>query len=152
MQEFELIITAQKMNKEEFEFYHTLRVRYAESDPQGIVFNANYLVYFDVAITEYFRFFGLSYGESVLKYGIDFHVVHCSVDYKSPARFDKDIQIYVKGSYSGVRVFWDLAIFREEVFICSGVLIYACVNANGGGLKKIDPTFAALLKWKVKTT
>jgi acyl-CoA thioester hydrolase len=33
-------------------FVHELRVRYAECDPQNIVFNANYLVYFDVAFTE----------------------------------------------------------------------------------------------------
>ncbi|MCG6167031.1 acyl-CoA thioesterase [Leptospira sp. FAT2] len=140
---------AQKIDKKTFEFHHTLRVRYAESDPQGIVFNANYLVYFDVAITEYFRSFGLPYGESVSKFGIDFHVVHCSIDYKSPARFDEDIQIYVKGSYSGVKIFWDIAIFRGESFLCSGVLIYACVDANRGGLKKIDPQLAALLKLKV---
>ena len=36
-------------------FVHELRVRYGECDPQGIVFNANYLLYFDVAFTEYWR-------------------------------------------------------------------------------------------------
>jgi len=33
-------------------FVHELRVRYGECDPQGIVFNANYLLYFDVAFTD----------------------------------------------------------------------------------------------------
>ena len=36
-------------------FVHELRVRYGECDPQGIVFNANYLLYFDVAFTELWR-------------------------------------------------------------------------------------------------
>src|ERR671926_16488 len=36
-------------------FRHRLRVRYGECDPQGIVFNANYLAYFDVGITELWR-------------------------------------------------------------------------------------------------
>lgn len=39
----------------QFTFFHTLRVRWAEVDPQSIVFNGHYLTYADVAITEYFR-------------------------------------------------------------------------------------------------
>ena len=38
-----------------FGFFHPLRVRWSELDPQGIVFNPNYLVYFDIAVTEYMR-------------------------------------------------------------------------------------------------
>ena len=48
-------------------FTHSLRVRYAEVDSQGIVFNANYLNYLDVAITEYFRAQGIAYSD-FLKY------------------------------------------------------------------------------------
>ncbi|WP_036043817.1 acyl-CoA thioesterase [Leptospira alstonii] len=140
-----------KNSKEEFEFHHTLRVRYAESDPQGIVFNANYLVYFDVTITEYFRFHGLPYGESVSTHGIDFHVVHCSIDYKAPAHFDEELQIYVKGSYSGVKIFWDLAVFKENTLICSGNLVYAGVDVVNGGLRKIEPNLASILKLKSKS-
>ncbi|PJZ55636.1 acyl-CoA thioesterase [Leptospira barantonii] len=142
---------ASKISREEFEFFHTLRVRYAESDPQGIVFNANYLVYFDVAITEYFRANGLPYGESVSTHEIDFHVIHTSIDYKAQARFDEKLDIFVKGSYSGVKIFWELAVFREDVLICSGILIYAGVNSKTGNLKRIDPELAGLLKLKAKS-
>ncbi|EKO77519.1 MULTISPECIES: thioesterase family protein [Leptospira] len=141
---------AKKAIKEEFDFFHTIRVRYAESDPQGIVFNANYLTYFDVAITEYFRFQGHPYGDLASSYGIDFHVVHCSIDYKSPAKFDDEIEIHVRGSYSGVKVFWDLAIFKEEILLCSGKLIYAGVDVHSGDLKKISIELASLLKWNLK--
>ncbi|PJZ52275.1 acyl-CoA thioesterase [Leptospira adleri] len=136
-----------KIKKEEFEFFHSLRVRYAESDPQGIVFNANYLAYFDVAITEYFRWCGLPYGELDSKFQTDFHVVHCEIDFKAPARFDEEIRIYAKGNFSGVKVFWDLAVFRKEELLCSGQLVYACVDSRSGSLKKIDPELAAFLKW-----
>ncbi|AOP33165.1 acyl-CoA thioester hydrolase [Leptospira tipperaryensis] len=136
-----------KIRKEEFEFFHPLRVRYAESDPQGIVFNANYLTYFDVSITEYFRWCGLPYGELGSKYKTDFHVVHCEIDYKAPARFDQEIHIYAKGSFSGVKIFWDLAIFRDEELLCSGQLVYACVDSQSGSLKKIDLELAMFLKW-----
>ena len=43
------------MAREEFRFAHPLRVRWAEADMQGVVFNAHYLLYFDVAVTEYWR-------------------------------------------------------------------------------------------------
>ena len=39
-------------------FRHRLRVRYNECDPQGVVFNANYLTYFDITITELWRELG----------------------------------------------------------------------------------------------
>ena len=43
------------MKRKIYKFFHTLRVRYAEVDAQGIVFNSHYLTYFDCAITEYYR-------------------------------------------------------------------------------------------------
>jgi len=49
--------------KKEFNFLHTLRVRYAEIDGQSIVFNAHYLTYISVAILEYFRNLDLDYME-----------------------------------------------------------------------------------------
>lgn len=44
----------------QFSFFHALRVRWAEVDPQSIVFNGHYLTYADVAITEYFRALGVA--------------------------------------------------------------------------------------------
>ena len=46
-------------------FVHTFRVRYHECDAQGIVFNANWLSYFDVTLTEWFRAMFGSYGALV---------------------------------------------------------------------------------------
>ena len=43
------------MSIEKFSLVHPLRVRWAEADMQGVVFNAHYLAYFDIAITEYWR-------------------------------------------------------------------------------------------------
>ena len=55
------------MNRVSFKFFYTLRVRYAEVDAQGIVFNAHYLTYFDCAITEYYRAIKYSYYTEVKK-------------------------------------------------------------------------------------
>ena len=43
------------MARQDFSFFHQLRVRWSEVDMQAIVFNGNYLNYFDVAFTEYWR-------------------------------------------------------------------------------------------------
>ena len=51
--------------KSDFKFHHDVRVRFGETDAQGIVFNAHYLTYFDVAWTEYFRMLGLVYHDLV---------------------------------------------------------------------------------------
>src|SRR5215470_1730711 len=56
--------------KSDFRFHHTLRVRFGETDLQSIVFNANYLLYCDVAWTEYFRAIGLTWDEMVAS-GLD---------------------------------------------------------------------------------
>jgi acyl-CoA thioester hydrolase len=71
-------------------FRHRLRVRYAECDPQGIVFNANYVMYFDVAITELWREAFGSY-QAMLEGGTDMVVAEVRVRYLGPARFDDEL-------------------------------------------------------------
>ena len=61
------------MARTEFRFAHRMRVRWAEVDKQGIVFNGHYLMYFDVAITEYYRALGYPYPEGLAQHGTDPH-------------------------------------------------------------------------------
>lgn len=68
-------------------FAHELRVRYGECDPQGIVFNANYLLYFDVAFTELWRA-AIGPWNEMGELGLDAVVAHAELDFRSPARFD----------------------------------------------------------------
>ncbi|MCE9499278.1 MAG: acyl-CoA thioesterase [Leptospira sp.] len=132
----------EKINKKDFGFSFSLRVRYSEADSQGIVFNANYLIYFDIAVTEYFRGMGIAYSEFVNRHSMDFHVIRSVIDYKTPARFDDELRIFIRGEYSGVKIFWSIAIFRQDELICSGELIYAAVDTKTGRLKKIDNSIA----------
>jgi len=71
-------------------FKHTLRVRYSECDPQGVVFNANYVAYFDVILTELWREALGSYQEMV-EGGTDMVVAEVNVRFLGPARFDDEI-------------------------------------------------------------
>jgi len=79
-----------------------LRVRYAETDQMGVVYYANYLVWFEIARTEYFRKLGLQYTEMEKK-GIYLVVAESNCKYKSSVSYDDLIRIktglnYVKSS------------------------------------------------------
>jgi acyl-CoA thioester hydrolase len=75
-------------------FLHPLRVRYAECDPQQIVFNANYFAYFDVAMTELWRAAIGHYG-AMLERGVDMVVAEASARFLGAARFDDAIELEV---------------------------------------------------------
>ena len=69
-----------------------IRVRYQETDNMGVVYYANYLVWFEVARTEYFRSMGLVYRKLEDK-GIYLMVASVSCKYKSPAKYDETVTI-----------------------------------------------------------
>src|SRR5437588_6100846 len=68
-------------------FTHAIRVRYGECDPQGVVFNANWLGYFDVVITELWRDRVGDYS-GMIEAGADMMVAEANVRFLGPARFD----------------------------------------------------------------
>src|SRR3954451_3286184 len=73
---------------------YKLRVRFGECDPQGVVFNANYLAYLDIGMTELFRAaFGTlgGYQAIVDRSGAEFVVAEAELRYHRPARFDDEL-------------------------------------------------------------
>ena len=71
-------------------FKHSLRVRYSECDPQGVVFNANYVAYFDVILTELWRE-ALGRYQDMVDSGTDMVVAEVNVRFLGPARFDDEV-------------------------------------------------------------
>jgi len=69
-----------------------IRVRYQETDNMGVVYYANYLVWFEVARTEYLRSMGLVYKKLEEK-GIYLMVASVSCKYKSPAKYDDTVTV-----------------------------------------------------------
>ena len=69
-------------------FKHRFRVRYAEVDPQSVVFNSRYLEYADILVTEYFR----ECRERGMPQDLEFHVRRAEVDYLVPIRSDEMIE------------------------------------------------------------
>ena len=74
-------------------FRHRIRVRFNECDGQGVVFYANYLMYFDVAMTELWReAFAGGYAGMVAK-GTDAMVAEANIRYRAPAQFDDELDL-----------------------------------------------------------
>ena len=89
------------MAKSDFNFHTPVRVRCMECDAQGIVFNGAYMGYLEVAQSEYFRNLGFGiYRIAQIGY-FDFAVVKTTLEYKSPARIDEMIEVYVRVSKFG---------------------------------------------------
>ncbi len=69
------------------------RVRYAETDQMGIVYYANYLVWFEIGRVELLRSLGLAYAQMETDHGLILPVIEASCRYRSPARYDDEILI-----------------------------------------------------------
>jgi acyl-CoA thioester hydrolase len=79
---------------------HTLRVRYAECDLQGVVFNAHYLAYFDTSMTELWRTALGSY-QTALDHGVDMVLAEATVRFMRPGRFDDQLELSVAITHLG---------------------------------------------------
>ncbi len=89
------------MNPGPFTFFHPLRVRWAEVDAQGIVFNPHYLMYFDVAFTEYMRAIGLAYPEGLTAIGADIFAASSQLSFRDAAAYDDVLAIGVRATQLG---------------------------------------------------
>jgi acyl-CoA thioester hydrolase len=137
--------------RSDFWFLFPLRVRYSEVDQQGVVFNAHYLTYFDVAITEYMRALNYDYRSQPERTGTDFHVVKSLVEYKAPIRFDEEIDVGVRtGRLGRTSVSFELAIFGKdgEELRSLGEIVW--VNADQATHKAapIPPELEALIRMR----
>ncbi len=70
-----------------------VRVRYAETDQMGIVYYANYLVWFEIGRVELLRSLGLAYSQMEIEDRCILPVVEASCRYRAPARYDDEILI-----------------------------------------------------------
>ena len=117
------------MARNEFRLFHTLRVRWAEVDRQGIVFNAHYLTYFDVAITEYWRGIGYPYPDALLAIGADTFVVKATVEYHAPARYDDVLEVGVRVARLGrTSMRFHLEVHCADSHLATGEIVYVTAD------------------------
>lgn len=84
-------------------FVHHLRVRYAEIDGQGVVFNAHWLTYFDDACTRFMQ--SLGFGDGLWVHEFDVMLVKAVLEWRGPARFDEQVDIAVRPARLGTTSF-----------------------------------------------
>jgi acyl-CoA thioester hydrolase len=118
-------------------FRHRLRVRYNECDPQGVVFNANYLTYFDITMGELWRELG-GYQEMV-DAGVDMVVAEARVRYLGPLRFDDEFEVVARVIRLGATsMTTELVLERGGEPAAEGELRHVFI-ASGGGQKSPIP-------------
>lgn len=119
------------MKFEEITISHsvTLRVRYADTDKMGIVYNGTYFTYFEVGRTELMRHVGLAYTEFE-NAGYFLPLIEAKAEYKQPAYYDDilSIEAILKLSYSPI-IRFDYNIFRDKTTIAIGHTMHSFMNA-----------------------
>ena len=107
-----------------------LRVRFHECDPQGIVFNAHYLAYFDMASFEFFKEIFGSY-DNLRSYGVDTVVAESNLRYRAPSRFDDELVVEVAIEHLGTTsLVLAFTVVRGADVVTTGTNRYVFVDAE----------------------
>jgi len=109
------------------------RVRYAETDKMGVVYYANYFVWFEVGRTDLLRESGWNYREMETEgFGLPVIEAHCT--YRESAKYDDEIEVRTSGTLlSPVRVEFTYEIVRaaDAVTLATGTTVHATLDRNG---------------------
>jgi acyl-CoA thioester hydrolase len=111
----------------------TLRVRYAETDKMGVVYYANYLVWFEVARADLLRSLGWTYRE-MEHAGVSLPVIEAHCEYHRSAKYDDEIEVRTEGRMlSPVRMEFQYQVFRrdDQMLTASGRTVHAALDPNG---------------------
>lgn len=128
----------------------TQRVLYAHTDKAGVVYYANYLAFFEIGRTEYFRALGKSYADFERE-GIFLTVAEATLKYLAPAEYDDLLTIRTRVT----RVRRTRIDFAYEVrgpkgnILCEGTTLLACISAATRRPCELPPGMQALLEGKV---
>jgi acyl-CoA thioester hydrolase len=111
-------------------FVHPLRVRYGECDPQGIVFNANYVAYFDVVLTELWRAAFGSYS-AMTDRGIDMVVGEVNARFHGSARFDDELELRLSVARLGTTAMTcEIDVVRDDDVLVAGTIRHVFVDVE----------------------
>ncbi|MBA3531936.1 MAG: acyl-CoA thioesterase [Ardenticatenales bacterium] len=112
---------------------HKVRVRFAETDAQGVVYYANYLVWFEVARMEWMRAHGISW-QALGELNRQLIVAHAELDYRASARYDDELRLRVFVQRVGNKsLTFGYEIYRlpDETLLTTGNTVLVCVTMAG---------------------
>lgn len=110
-----------------------VRVRYAETDQMGVVYHANYLVWFEIGRVELMRQMGLDYRSLEREDGCLIAVVEATSRYKAPARYDDELVIQTRMvNVRGAVIRFRYAIVRpaDQLLLCEGETVHIVVGRD----------------------
>ena len=111
----------------------TVRVRYAETDKMGVVYYANYFVWFEVGRTDLLRTLGWSYREMELA-GVSLPVIDAHCEYVRPARYDDELEIRTVGrllSPARLEFTYEVRLAADATIAATGRTTHASVDPGG---------------------
>jgi acyl-CoA thioester hydrolase len=117
-----------------------IRVRYAETDKMGVVYHANYFVWFEVGRCELIRAVGYNYRDLEAD-GIALPVIEAHCEFKSPARYDDELQVKTWGELlSPARVEFRYEVSRpaDGTLNAVGRTVHAAVDQSGRPVRLPD--------------
>ncbi|MDA0769124.1 MAG: thioesterase family protein [Chloroflexi bacterium] len=121
------------MPKVDFRFHYTLRVRWGECDAQGIVFNAQYLNYIEVAHAEYYRNLGVLLYDEESRKRFDVATVNVTLNYIAPAKVDDLLDIYMRVmeiGNSSIKVSVEMHRQTPEEPLTTGEVVYVAYDSD----------------------
>ena len=134
------------IKRQNFRFFHRLRVRWAEVDMQKIVFNAHYLTYFDTAMGDYWRALALPYDSTLQALGGDLSVKKATIEYHASAQMDDQLEVALQCQRIGTSsMTFKGAIFRGEDCLISCELIYVFADPTTQTSKPVPPALRDIL-------
>lgn len=114
-----------------YQFTHTLRTRFAETDAMGVIHHAAYLLYLEDARVEFLRSIGHPYDE-VRADGSDLAVLESFVRYRRPLRFDEVVDIsLVVGELTGTTFQIGYLLTVAGATSATAVTVHGAVDSNG---------------------
>ena len=119
------LLKVKPMKRQDFRFSHRMRVRWVEVDMQQIVFNGHYLMYFDTAVTDYWRQVAMPYAATMQQLGGDMYVKKASVEYHASAEMDDFLDVCLRCDRIGNSSMTFVgAIFRGDELLITSELVY----------------------------
>jgi acyl-CoA thioester hydrolase len=126
----------------DFRFETEVRVRFAETDAQGIAHNSVYLVWFELARIDYLARFRGGY-PGLRADGIEALTIEAHVRYRAPARFDDRLAVKARcGELRGARFRFDYSVERDGEAVADGWTRHACVDARTHRPTRVPPWLA----------
>ena len=123
-----------------------VRVRYAETDAQGVVYYANFLVWFEVGRVDYLRQLGMDYA-GLEERGQGVMIAEANCRYHAPAHFDDEISVYTWcDEIRRTSFHFRYEVKRGEMLLAEGHTIQVFMDLVEGKPTRIPPEIRRLLE------